>query len=130
VAAFGLSLVFTTLLLVRTREEYVRSGDLGRGLAEGMRHTAAAATGIGLVMLAAIVPFAGSGLINIRQSMIAIAVVVLLDIVVVRPVLMPAAVRVLGHRIWWPTRVEGTTQRLPQHGRRLPHIRRRPRPVH
>ena len=124
-AVFGLSLVFLVLLLTRIREEYLARGDLDRGLTEGMRHTAAAATGVGFVMLAAIIPFAASQLINVRQLMTGVAIVVLLDVLVVRPVLMPAAIKVLGRWAWWPTWAPGERPRLPLHVRRphLPHAR-------
>jgi RND superfamily putative drug exporter len=102
-AVFGLSLVFLVLLLTRTREEYLATGDVQRGLSAGMRHTAAGATGVGFVMLAAVIPFASTQLILVRQLMVGVAIVVLLDVLIVRPVLMPAAVAVLGRRGWWPT---------------------------
>ena len=68
-----------------------------------MRQTAAAATGAGLVMVAALIPFATTDLLNVRAFGIGVAVAILLEIVIVRPVLLPAAVAVLGRRGWWPT---------------------------
>jgi RND superfamily putative drug exporter len=54
-------------------------------------------------MVAAIVPFAMSGLFNLRLT-VALAIAILLDALIVRPVLLPAAVQLLGSRAWWPTR--------------------------
>jgi X-X-X-Leu-X-X-Gly heptad repeat protein len=100
---FGVSIVYSTLLLMRTREAFVTRSDPGGAIRRGLRDTAAPATGAGLVMVAALIPFATTDLINIRQFGIGVAVAILLDIVIVRPVLLPAAEAVLGRRGWWPT---------------------------
>jgi RND superfamily putative drug exporter len=54
-------------------------------------------------MVAAIVPFAMSGLFNLRLT-VGLAIAILLDALIVRPVLLPAAVQLLGTRAWWPTK--------------------------
>ncbi len=54
-------------------------------------------------MVAAIVPFALSGLFNLRLT-VGLAIAVLIDALVVRPVLLPAVLEVLGPRAWWPTK--------------------------
>ena len=54
-------------------------------------------------MVAAAVPFMFSDLINVRQFGVGLAIAVLLDALIVRPVLLPAAVHLLGRRSWWPT---------------------------
>lgn len=102
-AAFGIVLVFELVMLYRTRELFVRSGEPHTALAQALRETAGAATGAAVVMVAAIVPFAMSGLFNLRLT-VGLAIAILLDALVVRPVLLPAAVELLGRRAWWPTR--------------------------
>ena len=72
-------------------------------LAYGLRRTAAVATGAAAVMIAAAVPFAFSDIINVRQFGVGIAIAAALDALIVRPVLLPAAVHLLGRRSWWPT---------------------------
>ena len=62
------------------------------------------ATGAAAAMVAAALPFAFSELINVRQFGVGIAIAVTLDALIVRPVLLPAAVAVLGRSSWWPTR--------------------------
>ena len=99
--AFGITTVFSTALLMRTREAYV-SGDR-RAVLTGLRETAAATTGVGVVMLAALIPFATTSMVNVRQFGIGVAVAVLLEMLLVRPVLLPAAEVVLGRGGWWPT---------------------------
>jgi putative drug exporter of the RND superfamily len=102
-AVFGIALVYEMLLLYRTRELFVRSGRSHDALAQGLQETAGAATGAAVVMVAAIVPFAMSGLFNLRLT-VGLAIAILLDALVVRPVLLPAAVQLLGRRGWWPTK--------------------------
>ncbi|HUN78276.1 MAG TPA: MMPL family transporter [Solirubrobacteraceae bacterium] len=101
---FGVSLVYLTVLLTRTREELVNGSDVDAALDKALRETAAASTGTGLLMIAALVPFAASSLIAIREVGVGVAVAVALDAFLVRPVLLPAAVEALGPRAWWPTK--------------------------
>jgi putative drug exporter of the RND superfamily len=129
-AAFALSTVFTTIVLMRTREEYVSTPGSRHAVRVGLRETAAATTGAGLLMVAALIPFALTDFINIRALGVGIAVAVLLDVVIMRPVLLPAAEAVLGRYGWWPTRGlpvagEGETTDLPRARWRLPrpHLR-------
>jgi X-X-X-Leu-X-X-Gly heptad repeat protein len=98
---FGISVVYSTLLLMRTREAYVADGN--GAVTTGLRQTAAATTGAGLVMAASLIPFATTDLINVRQFGIGVAVAILLDVLITRPVLLPAAEAVLGRYGWCPT---------------------------
>jgi len=103
-AVFGLSTAYEVFLLARMRE-HVLAGDSPRAAARhGLRHTAAAVTGTAATMVAATVPFLFTDLLSVRQFGVAVATAVLLDALVVRPVVLPAAVEVLGRRAWWPTR--------------------------
>jgi RND superfamily putative drug exporter len=100
-AIFGIALVFEMVLLYRTRELFMRSGRPHEALAQALRETAGAATGAAAVMVAAVIPFAMSDLYNLTLT-IGLAIAVLLDALIVRPVLLPAAVELLGRRGWWP----------------------------
>lgn len=102
-AVFGISFVFLAMLLMRTRDELVGGSGGERALEQAMRATAAAGTGAGLVMIAAAIPFAASDLLTVRVFGVGVALAVALDAFLLRPVLMPAAVAVLGPRGWWPT---------------------------
>jgi putative drug exporter of the RND superfamily len=99
-AVFGLTIVYEVMLLQRTRDELARTGDLHEALTAALRPTAYAATGAALVALAAVGPFLATDLLAVRQFGVAIAAVVLLDAFIVRPVLLPAAIEVLGHLHW------------------------------
>ena len=103
-AAFGLSTVFTTILLMRTREEYVAATGTRHAVRVGLRETAAATTGAGLLMVAALIPFSTTDFIIVRALGVGIAVAILLDVLIMRPVLLPAAEAVLGRLGWWPTK--------------------------
>ena len=99
----GISVTYSTLLLMQTREVYVSENGVGHAIRQGLRQTAAPATGAGLVMVAALIPFAITDLINLRQFGIGVGVAILLEVVIVRPVLLPAVEAVLGRSGWWPT---------------------------
>lgn len=100
---FGVTVVYAALLLMRTREAFIAGEPTQRYVRTGLAQTAAAATGAGLVMVAALIPFSTTEFINIRQFGIGVAVAVLLDVLILRPVLLPAAEAILGHFGWWPT---------------------------
>ena len=103
-ATFGLSIAYEVFLLARMRE-HVLAGDSPRAAARhGLRHTAAAVTGTAAVMVAATLPFLFADLLSVRQFGVGLVTVVLLDALLVRPVVLPAAVELLGRRAWWPTR--------------------------
>ena len=100
---FGMTILYEVMLLARTREAFTATGDPSEALRTGLSRTAAAATGAAIAMIAVVIPFATSDVIIIRQLGVAVAVAILLDAVIVRPVLLPAAVQILGRWCWWPT---------------------------
>lgn len=131
--AFGISVLFSTILLMRTREEYVATSNASLATRRGLRETAAASTGAGLLMAAALIPFSITDLLNLRALGIGVAFAAMLDVLLVRPVLLPAAEAVLGRYGWWPTRAPEHapgTQRPEPRRTRLRNLRRHLRPVH
>ncbi len=135
--AFGISVSYSTLLLMRTREAYLEERDGREAVATGLRQTAAAATGAGLAMVAAVIPFAATELINVRELGVGVGAAILFDVLLLRPVLLPAAASILGRFGWWPTSgqrpsgppAQATRRRLRI---RLPHVHvpdRGPRPA-
>lgn len=106
----GVTVVYAALLLMRTREAFVAGEPMGRYVRIGLRQTAAAATGTGLVMVAALIPFSMTDLVDVREFGIGVAVAVLLDILILRPVLLPAAEALLGRFGWWPTHGAGAAR--------------------
>jgi putative drug exporter of the RND superfamily len=123
----GVTTVYTALLLMRTREAFLTGEPRQRYVPTGLAQTAAAATGAGLVMVAALIPFSTTDFIDIRQFGIGVAVAVLLDILLLRPVLLPAAEALLGHFGWWPTSrsAAGPSEAKPSRRPHPPTLRRR-----
>ena len=101
--AFGITTIYSAVLLSRTREEYTAGAGARSAARIGLRETGAAVTGAGLVMVASLIPFLTTSFVNVREFGLGVAVAVLLDVLVVRPVLLPAAETVLGRVGWWPT---------------------------
>ena len=66
------------------------------------QQTAAAATGAAAVMVAAIIPFATIDLLSVQVFGVGVAIAIVIDALVVRPVLLPAAASLLGRWSWWP----------------------------
>jgi len=105
---FGVSLIFLVVLLERTREELLAGATVDGALDVALRRTAAASTGAGVLMIAALIPFATTDLLTVRELGVGLAVAVAIDVFIVRPVLLPAAVELLGRWSWWPTQTGET----------------------
>ena len=98
---FGLSIDYAVFLLVRMRERY----DAGQGHTEaieyGLAKTARVITGAAAIMMAVFVAFAGAPIATVSQLGVGLTVAVLLDATVVRIVLLPALMLLIGERVWW-----------------------------
>ncbi len=110
---FGLSIDYAVFLLVRMRERY----DGGHGHADaiefGLAKTARVITGAAAIMMAVFIAFAGAPVATISQLGVGLTVAVLLDATVVRIVLLPALMLLLGERVWWlPRPLERVLPRL------------------
>jgi RND superfamily putative drug exporter len=88
-------------LLSRIREHYDRTGDNTESVAEGVRTTARIITGAALIMVAVFGGFATGRLVSFQQMGFGLAVAVLIDATIIRSVLVPAAMRLLGDRNWY-----------------------------
>ena len=98
---FGLSIDYAVFLLVRMREHYDRHGDNAAAVMFGLERTARVITGAAAIMMAVFVAFAGASIATISQLGVGLTVAVLLDATVVRIVLLPALMLLLGDRVWW-----------------------------
>ncbi|MGN6275671.1 MAG: MMPL family transporter [Solirubrobacterales bacterium] len=98
---FGLSIDYAVFLLLRMREH--RDGGAGHAEAIrfGLAKTAGVITGAAAIMMAVFVAFAGSSIATVSQLGVGLTVAVLLDATVVRIVLLPALMLLLGERVWW-----------------------------
>jgi putative drug exporter of the RND superfamily len=98
---FGLSIDYAVFLLVRMREHYDREGDNAAAIEFGLDKTARVITGAAAIMMAVFIAFAGSSLATVSQLGIGLTVAVILDATVVRIVLLPALMLLIGDRVWW-----------------------------
>jgi uncharacterized membrane protein YdfJ with MMPL/SSD domain len=98
---FGLSMDYEVLLLSRIRERYVATGDNTLAVAEGIGLTGGIITGAALVMVAVFGAFALSSVVFIKAIGLSQALAVLIDATIVRGILVPAFMRVMGRANWW-----------------------------
>jgi RND superfamily putative drug exporter len=98
---FGLSMDYQVFLLSRIQERYNHSGDNTDAVAFGLRTTGGIITGAAVIMVAVFAGFAAGRLIMLQQMGFGLAVAVLIDATLVRSVLVPAAMRLLGKWNWY-----------------------------
>ena len=113
---FGLSMDYHVFLLSRIRERYDQTGNNAEAVAYGLRSTAGLITGAALIMVAVFGAFAAGKTTVNQQVGFGLSVAVLLDATLVRTVLVPASMEVLGKRNWY----------LPRFLRWLPDLRVEP----
>src|SRR5215208_6605374 len=98
---FGLSMDYHVFLLSRIRERYGHTGDNSDAIAHGVGSTARIITGAALIIIAVFSGFARGDLVMFQQMGFGVAIALLLDATLVRLVLVPAAMRLLGERNWY-----------------------------
>lgn len=98
---FGLSIDYAVFLLARMREHYDEHGDNAAAIHFGLERTARVITGAAVIMMAVFIAFAGAPVQTVSQLGIGLTVAVLLDATVVRIVLLPALMLLIGDRVWW-----------------------------
>jgi len=110
---FGLSMDYEVLLLSRIQEAYRRTGETAQAVAEGLARTGRVITGAALIMVSVFAAFGLGDLIVIKSLGVGMAIAVLLDATIIRVLLVPATMRLLGRWAWWaPGHVSGITGRL------------------
>ena len=98
---FGLSMDYHVFLLSRIRERYRQTGDNADAIAHGVGSTGRIITGAALIIVAVFSGFARGDLVMFQQMGFGVAVALLLDATLVRLVLVPAAMQLLGERNWY-----------------------------
>ncbi|MDQ6928053.1 MAG: MMPL family transporter [Actinomycetota bacterium] len=98
---FGLSMDYEVFLLSRIREEYVRTGDNGLAVADGLAATARVITAAAAIMIFVFGVFIFDPNIFIKQIGLGLTTAVLVDATIVRMVLVPATMELLGNANWW-----------------------------
>jgi putative drug exporter of the RND superfamily len=104
---FGLSMDYHVFLLSRIRERYLRTGDNDSAVAHGIGSTARLITGAALIIVAVFGGFAVGDLVMFQQMGFGVAVSLLLDATIIRSVILPATMKLLGKWNWYlPRRLE------------------------
>src|SRR4051794_11825268 len=98
---FGLSMDYEVFLISRIREEYLKDGDTRRAVADGLAKTARVITAAAAVMVVVFLAFVTSSQVFLKLFGIGLASAIFLDATVVRMVLVPAVMQLLGKRNWW-----------------------------
>ena len=98
---FGLSMDYHVFLLSRIRERFDQTGNNGESVAYGLRTTGSLITGAAAIMVAVFGGFAGGPLVALQQMGFGLAAAVALDATIVRSVLVPATMKLLGRRNWY-----------------------------
>ena len=110
---FGLSMDYEVFLLSRIREEHDRTGDNAESVARGLAATGRVVTSAALIMIAVFLSFVGSPVPSLKMLGLGLATAILIDATVVRMVLIPAAMSLLGEANWWlPSWLERALPRL------------------
>ena len=98
---FGLSMDYEVFLLSRVREEYLRTGDNGTAIVRGIAGTARVITSGALVMVSVFLAFVFGQDASTKMFGVGLATAILVDATVVRLVLVPATMTLLGRANWW-----------------------------
>jgi RND superfamily putative drug exporter len=104
---FGLSMDYEVLLLSRIQEAYRRTQDNRASVAEGLARTAGVITGAALIMITVFAAFALAEVITIKSIGVGMAIAVAVDATIVRVLLVPATMRLMGRWNWWAPGIFG-----------------------
>ncbi len=98
---FGLSMDYHVFLLTRIREHYDRTGNNTESVAYGLRTTGGIITGAAVIMVAVFAGFASGRMVALQEMGFGLAVAVFMDATIVRSILVPSAMKLLGDRNWY-----------------------------
>jgi RND superfamily putative drug exporter len=104
VFVFGLSMDYEVFLLSRIKEEHDRHGDNDRAVLTGIARSGPVVTAAAACITIVFLGFAVGGLVAVKEIGVGMAVAIVLDVTVVRGLLLPAAMSMLGEWNWWPGR--------------------------
>jgi RND superfamily putative drug exporter len=101
---FGLSMDYEVFLLSRIREAWLRTGDNQESVIFGLAHTGRIITSAALILIVVIGAFASGRLVYVQQIGVGVASAIALDVTLVRALLVPATMQLLGKWNWWAPR--------------------------
>src|SRR5438552_13819893 len=115
---FGLSMDYEVFLLSRMREEWDKTHDNEHAVAYGLEHTGRIITAAAIIMIAAFSGFTFGSFVGLQEFGLGLSAAILLDATIVRAVLVPAVMKLIGDWNWYlPERV-GRVIRVPPSPRR------------
>jgi RND superfamily putative drug exporter len=116
-ALFGLSMDYEVLLLSRMHEEYAATGDNTHAVAEGLERSGRLITSAAAIMVTVFAAFALARVVLIKAMGLGMAIAVALDATLVRVLIVPSTMRLLGDLNWWaPRPLKKLCERLGLHG--------------
>ena len=98
---FGLSMDYEVLLLSRMHEEYARTGDNTRAVAEGLERSGRLITGAAAIMVVVFGAFALTSVVLVKALGLGLALAIAVDATLVRALIVPASMRLMGDLNWW-----------------------------
>jgi RND superfamily putative drug exporter len=101
VVLFGLSMDYHVFILSRIRENYDRTHDTDRAVVRGIETSAGVITAAAIIMVFVFLTFETMSMVQLKEMGVGLAVAVLLDATVVRALLLPATMKLLGPRNWY-----------------------------
>jgi putative drug exporter of the RND superfamily len=101
---FGLSMDYEVFLLTRIKEIYDQSGDNSRSVMEGLQHTGGIITSAATLMIVVTGAFALTSIIFMKALGLGIALAILIDATLIRVILVPASMHLMGKWNWWAPR--------------------------
>ncbi|GAA1166828.1 RND superfamily putative drug exporter [Kitasatospora gansuensis] len=99
--AFGLAMDYEVLLLSRIKESYDRTGDPDESIALGLQRTGKLITSAALLLVVVVCGFLASSVAFLQMIGVGLVIAIVVDATLVRAVLVPATMKLLGHRAWW-----------------------------
>jgi RND superfamily putative drug exporter len=99
--AFGLSMDYEVFLISRIKEAWDETGDNDRAVALGLQRTGRIVTSAALLIVVVFLGFALGELLTIKEIGLGMAIAVVVDATVVRTLLVPATMKLMGRRNWW-----------------------------
>jgi RND superfamily putative drug exporter len=98
---FGLSMDYEVLMLSRIHEEWERTGDNTQAVASGLQKTGGLITGAAAIMVVVFSAFGLSSVVILKQIGLGLALAILIDATLVRALVVPATMRLMGKWNWW-----------------------------
>jgi RND superfamily putative drug exporter len=102
--AFGVAMDYEVFLISRIREEWKRTGNLPESVAVGVQHTAKIITSAAVLLIVVVGGFITSQITVMKMIGVGLVIAVLVDVTLVRGLLVPATLKLIGGRIWWAPR--------------------------